>query len=131
MYPNAKRLMLTGQFNWTTDNIRAILIATGQYTPSVNHTSLLDVPAPARVAISDVLSGKVVNVNVVDANDLLYADVSGPEIGAVLLVAMGSTDATSWLICHLDEAIAGLPFASSAGAVQLTWNNGPDKIFAL
>jgi hypothetical protein len=131
LYPSIKTKMLTGQFNWTTDNIRAILIATGQYTPSVNHTSLLDVPASAKVATSDVLTGKTVDVNVVDADDYLYTYVSGPEVNAVLLVATGSNDATSWLICHLDETVVGLPFAPSAGPVQLTWNNGANKIFAL
>jgi hypothetical protein len=131
MYPNAKKLMLTGQFNWTTDNIRAILIATGQYTPSVNHATLLDIPASAKVATSDVLTGKTVDVNVVDADDYLYTYVSGPEVNAVVLVATGTNDATSFLICHLDETVVGLPFAPSAGPVQLTWNDGASKIFAL
>lgn len=131
VYPSFKNLLLTGQFDWTSDNVVAILIATGLYTPSVNHATLLDVPASARVAMSDVLTGKTVTVNVVDADDYLYTYVSGPPCNAVLLAVNSGVEATSWLICHLDETIEGLPFNPSAGPVQLTWNNGPAKIFAL
>lgn len=131
VYTTTKTKMLTGQFNWLSDDIVAVLVAAGQYTPSVNHATLLDVPASARVATSDVLTGRTVTVNVVDADDYLFANVSGPQIVSVLLVSKGTNDATSSLICHLDETITGLPFNPSAGPVQLTWNNGPDKIFAL
>lgn len=131
MYPSIKTRMLTGQFNWTGDDVVVVLIATGQYVPSINHTSLLDVPASARVATSDVLTGRTVDVNVVDADDYLYTYVAGPQVDSVLLVSKGTNDATSWLICHLDETVVGLPFAPSAGPVQLTWNDGPNKIFAL
>ena len=131
MYPSVKARMLTAQFDWTGDDVVAILIATGQYVPSVNHTSLLDVPVSARVATSDVLTGRTVSVNVVDADNYLYAYVAGPQVASVLLVSKGTNDATSWLICHLDETVVGLPFAPAAGPVQLTWNDGPNKIFAL
>lgn len=131
IFPNIKARMLSGQFNWTGDNIVAILIATGLYEPSVNHATLLDVPASARVATSEILTGRTVSVNVVDADDYLYTDVSGPPVGAVLLVSYGTTEDTSYLICHLDEAITGIPFNPSASPVQLTWSNGANKIFAL
>lgn len=131
MYPSTKTRMLTGQFDWTGDDVVVVLIATGQYVPSINHTSLLDVSASARVATSDVLTGRTVDVNVVDADDYLYTYVAGPQVDSVLLVSKGTNDATSWLICHLDETVVGLPFSPSAGPVQLTWNDGPNKIFAL
>lgn len=123
--------MLTGQFDWAGDNVVAVLVATGLYEPSVNHATLLDVPASARVATSDILTGRTVDVNVVDADDYLYTSVSGPPVGAVLLVSYGTNDATSYLICHLDDAVTGIPFNPAAGPVQLTWSNGSSKIFAL
>lgn len=131
IYPSIKARMLTGQFDWTGDNVVAILVATGLYEPSVNHATLLDVPASARVATSGILTGRTVDVNVVDADDYLYTDVSGPPVGAVLLVSYGTSDATSYLICHLDDAVTGIPFNPSASPVQLTWSNGSSKIFAL
>lgn len=131
MYPSIKTKMLTGAFNWTTDPIAVILIAAGQYTPSVNHASLLDVPASARVALSGVLTGKAVDVNVVDADDYLFTSISGPPVDSILFVVNSGVDATSWLICHLDTAIAGIPFNPSGGDLLLTWDNGPSRIFAL
>ena len=131
MYPSIKARMLTGQFSWTGDNVVAVLVATGLYEPSVNHATMLDVPASARVATSGILTGRTVNVNVVDADDYLYASVSGPPVNAVLLVSYGTNDATSYLICHLDDAVTGIPFTPSASPMQLTWSNEADKIFAL
>jgi len=131
MYPSIKQRMLTKQFGWTTDNVVAVLVATGLYEPSVNHATMLDVPASARVAVSSILTGRTVAVNVVDADDYLYTNVSGPPVNAVLLVSYGTTDATSYLICHLDDAVTGIPFNPSASPVQITWSNGADKIFAL
>lgn len=131
IYPSIKSRMLTGQFSWTGDNVVAILIATGLYEPSVNHATLLDVPASARVATSEILTGRTVAVNVVDADDYLYTDVSGPTVTSVLLVSYGTSDATSYLICHIDDALTGLPFNPAASPVQLTWSNGDSRIFAL
>lgn len=131
MYPSIKTKMLTGSFNWPADPVVAILIAQGQYTPSINHTTLLDVPHSARVAISAGLTGKVVNVNVVDADDYLFTYVSGPPVNAVILAVDTGNDATSALICYLDQAVVGIPFAPATSPVQITWDNGPGKIFAL
>lgn len=131
MYPSIKAKMLTGQFDWLTDPVCALLIAEGQYTPSINHSTLLDVPHSARVALSAVLTGRTVNVNVVDADDYLYTYVSGPRVNAALLVTNTGVDATSLLICYLDTAVLGIPFNPAASPVQLTWDNGSGKIFAL
>lgn len=131
MYPSIKEKMLTGQFDWESDDIRIVLIATGQYTPSINHATLLDIPDSARVAVSENLTGKTVEVNVVDADDYLFTYVSGPPVNSVLLVTTGTNEATSYLICHLDEAVTGIPFNPAASPVQITWDNGPNKIFAL
>jgi len=131
MYPNAKRLMLTGALDWTSDPIVAVLLTSAGYTPSVNHTCLLDVPAAARVAASNVLTGKTVVANVVDADDYLYTSLSGPTVGAILLAVNSGSEATSWLLCYLDSNLAGLPLTPDGGDMQLVWDNGPSKIFAL
>ena len=131
IYPSIKSRLLLRQFSWTVDNVVAILIATDLYKPSVNHATLLDVPVSARVATSEILTGRTVDVNVVDADDYLYTDVSGPPVNAVILVNYGTNDTTSYLICHLDDAVTGIPFNPDTGPVQLTWSNGVNKIFAL
>lgn len=130
MFPAIKAKMLAGQFNWLTDPVVAVLIAAGKYTPSVNHASLLDIPVSARVATSDVLTGKSIQVNVVDADDYLYTSVSGLPVAAVVLAVNSGVPATSWLICYLDQ-VSGLPFSPGGGPIQLTWSNETGKIFAL
>lgn len=131
LYTNAKYLMLTGQFDWVNDPITVVLVASGQYEPSVNHATLLDIPVSARVAVSGTLSGRTVSSNVVDADNYLFASVSGPTVSSAVLVVNSGTEASSWLLCHLDDAITGLPFNPTTGTVQLTWDNGLNKVFAL
>jgi len=131
LYTNAKRLMLTGAFDWVHDPIVVILIAKDLYAPSINHATLLDVPAEARVATSDVLAGKAVNINVVDADDYMFTYVVGPPVMGVILAVASGNEATSWLICYMDDAIKGIPFNPNAAPVQLKWDDGPAKIFAL
>lgn len=131
LYPSAKTLMLTGQFDWTTDPVSVILVAQSLYTPSINHQTLLDVPAAARVAVSAVLTGKTVTGNVVDADDYLFSFVSGPPCQGVILTFNTGNDATSPLICFLDEAVKGIPYTPVNAPVQLVWNDGQYKIFAL
>lgn len=131
LYAGAKTRMLTGAFDWTSDPVVAILVAAGQYTPSIHHATLLDLPASARVAVSNVLTGKTVTGNVVDADDYLFAFVSGPPCSGVILAINTGTDATSSLICWLDDAVVGIPYTPVDAPVQLTWNDGLYKIFAL
>lgn len=131
MYTNAKKLMLTGEFDWVNDNVVVILIADGLYTPSVNHETLLDVPAAARVAVSTVLTGKTVVKNVVDADDYLFTSVSGPAVNAVIFAVASGTESSSPLICYMDTAVVGIPFSPSTASVRIVWNNGADKIFSL
>ena len=131
MYPSFKTRLLTKQFGWTTDDVIVVLVAAGLYTPSINHATLLDVPVSARVASSGTLTGKTVSVNVVDADDYLFTTVSGPVVSAALLVASGTDDASSYLICHLDDCVSGIPFTPATLPARLTWNNGANKIFAL
>lgn len=130
-YVKAKNLMLTGAFDWINDPVSVILVASGQYQPSINHATLLDVPASARVAVSGTLSGRIVNSNVVDADDYLFTSVTGPQVNAVILFVNSGTESTSHLICHLDSAVAGLPFSPSSSPVNLAWSNGASKIFSL
>ena len=65
LYTNAKRLMLTGAFDWVHDPIVVILIAKDLYAPSINHATLLDVPAEARVA-THVALGKSIKQTAMD-----------------------------------------------------------------
>ena len=129
LYANIKAKMLSGGLRGTGNDIVAVLVS-AQYAPSVNHATLQDIPASARVAISDNLTGKTVNVNVVDADDVTISSVSGPEVNAIILAVDSGDEATSWLICHLDSSVTGLPF-EPAGDVLLSWSNDTGRIFAL
>ena len=122
--------MLTGKFSWLSDNVVAILIAQGQYSPSINHQSMADIPVVARIATSGSLTGKTVSVNTVDAGNYLFTNITGPPIAAVVLAYSTGTDISSPLICYLDQ-VTGLPYVPSTGTVQVSWSAGTNGIFAL
>ena len=114
--------------------IKAILVDTASYTFSQTHTDLDDVPAAARVTnfsgtaqtltLIDAAAG-----GVLDANDISFTGLSGaPSFEAIILYKDTGVESTSTLIMYIDTAASGLPTPASATQVDVTWNNGANKI---
>ena len=132
LYSKGKEALLTSA-DWSTGNFKVVAVDTAAYTPNLStDASLADIPAPARIATSGNLSGKTATNGVADANDLapLSAAVTGPTIEALVIYLDTGTAATSTLIAYIDTA-TNLPFTPNGGAMNVTWDNGANKIFAL
>ena len=131
LYDKARERFLTGQFNWTTDSIKAVLVDTGAYTVSLtSHEFLSDISSSARVSTSGAFTGKTTTGGAADANDITFSSVSGPSIEAIVIYADTGTEATSPLIAFIDTA-TGLPITPNGGDIIVTWDNGANKIFKL
>ena len=130
IYPNAKELFLTGQLDWLSDPIVAVLVSTQFYTYSPNHATLLDLPVTARVAASGTLTGMSVLGGVVDADDTTFGSVTGNVASAVILTRDRGTDASSNLICYLDSGTS-FPVSPDGGVINLVWSNGSSRIFSI
>ena len=65
-----------------------------------------------------------------DAANTTLPAVTGAVSEALVLALDSGTEATSWLIAYLDQAI-GLPVAPTGGDIVIQWDDGPSKIFAL
>ena len=131
MYDKGREGFLDGSIDWDTDDIRAILIDTDDYTVNLaTHDNLDDIPAGARVAVSGALTGKTVTGGVADAADVTWTGVTGDQSEAIVLYKHTGTESTSRLIAYINSA-TGLPVTPNGGDIKVEWDNGSDKIFKL
>lgn len=131
LFDKARQRFLEGQFVWTTDTIKAVLVDTGSYTVNLSaHEFLADVGAGARIATSSAFTGKAATGGAADANDITFTSVSGASVEAIILYKDTGADATSPLIAYIDTA-TGLPITPNGGDIIVTWDNGANKIFKL
>jgi hypothetical protein len=131
LYDESRRLFLEAGINWLTDDIKAILVDAGAYTPNFSaHQNLADIGQSARVTPGVLLTGKSTTGGAADANDVTFSAVSGPSIEAIVLYRDSGSDATSTLLAWLDTA-TGLPITPNGGDIIVTWDNGANKIFRL
>ena len=122
--------MLSGQLNWLSDPIYCILVDTVYYVYSSAHATLEDVSADAFVISSPLLTGRTAANGVADADDVTFPPVVGKTCRACLIVKDGGTALQSKLIAYIDTA-AGLPFEANNQPLRFTWDDGPNRIFAL
>lgn len=122
VYPKAKEAFISGSIDLTTDDIRAILIDTADYTYSTAHDFLDDVAAGARVATSSALGSKTVTNGVFDAADVTFSTVTGDQSEAIIVYKHTGTEGTSNLIAYIDSASSGLPVTPNGGDITVAWN---------
>ena len=131
LYDKGRQGFLDGSIDWDTDDIRAILIDTDDYTVDLeSHDNLDDIPAGARVAVSGALTGKTVTDGVADADDITFSAVTGDQSEALVLYKHTGVESTSRLIAYIDSA-TGLPVTPNGGDIEVKWADGDDKIFKL
>jgi hypothetical protein len=131
LYDYGREGYLNGGLNWLADDVRAILVDTGLYTPNLATDQFLTaIPGGARISLSGSLTTKTATAGVADADDVSFTAVTGATVEAIVLYKYTGVDATSRLIAYIDTA-TGLPFLPSGGNVAIQWDNGANKIFKL
>lgn len=131
LYDTGRAAFLNAGVNWTSDNIKAVLVDTATYSVDlVNHDFLDDIPIGERVATSGNFASKTTTAGVADAADITFTSVSG-DVSEALVIYKDSGDATSsQLIAYIDTA-TGLPITPNGSDINVTWDNGANKIFKL
>lgn len=131
LYDSGREGFLDGDIDWTSDDIRVILVDTNEYTVDLaTHTALDDIDAEARVAVSGALTGKSSTAGVADAADVTFSSVTGDISEALVIYKHTGTESTSLLIAYIDTA-TGLPVTPNGGNITVAWDNGANKIFKL
>lgn len=131
LYDFGRNAFLTGNLNWLTIPVWAVLIDTTQYTVNLaTDRYLVTIPVGARISSSGPIGGATAVAGVADLSDVTFTAVSGALCEAVVLYQSTGVDSTSQLIAYIDTA-TGLPFLPSGGNVAIQWDNGANKIFKL
>lgn len=131
LYSKAKEGFLDGSISWTSNDIRALLVDSSQYTVNLaNHHYLDSIPVGARIATSANLSNKTATLGVADADDVTFVSVSGVQSELIILYKHTGTESTSTLIAYIDTS-TGLPVTPNGEDITIIWDNGPYKIFQL
>lgn len=121
---------LDGTIDWDTDDIRVMLVLS-TYVFSAAHKFITDLGAVDN-GRSAALAGKTVTNGVADANDTTLNATAATASKALVVFKHTGADATARLIAYIDTPTSGLPFTPSAGQqVNVTWDNGANKIFKL
>lgn len=132
VYKKAKEQFLQGGLNLSSATVKAVLIDAADYTADAdNHDFLNDVPSGARVGTAQTLGSKTFTNGVFDAADITFPSVTGDQSEAVLIYVDTGTESTSNLIAYIDSAASGLPVTPNGGNINVAWDNGSNKIFAL
>lgn len=128
LYTPAKQNMLNGNLIMSSHDIRVICVDLADYTFSIAHSTLADVPAAARVAVSGALSGKTVTNGVFDAIDTPIPGVTGDTFEALVMYRHTGLESGP-LVCFIDTFTAGSPLTPTGGSVDIIWH--ASGIFAL
>ena len=131
LYPKFKQDRLEGGVSLLTADIKVVLIDLADYTFAVGHQFLSDIPAGARVATSPNLGTKVTTDGIFDAANTTFTAVTGDESEALGIYIDSGVAATSALIAFLDTGITGMPVTPNGGDINVNWDEGASKIFAL
>lgn len=132
IYPKWKEAVMQGASNSSlAGTVKAILVDSADYTYSASHQFLSDVPSGARVATSSALANKTYTNGVFDADDTTFSAVTGDQSEAIILYIDTGTEGTSRLVAYEDSSITGAPVTPNGGDINLAFDNGANKIFAL
>lgn len=142
LYTKAKQHLLNGDFDLDTDTIRAILVDSASYTPTMATDEYLDdVPSGARKGNSGgsgrtdgaQLTSPTITDGVFDAADTTLTSVSTGNTYEYILIYKddGVAEASSPLLALIDTASSGLPVTPNGGNITIQWDSGANKILAL
>ena len=131
LYDLAREAFLNADIDWSVDTVRVVFIDAADYTVNLAADQFLSsVPAGARVGTPTALAGKTSTIGVADANDVVYASLTGDRSEAILIYQDTGVEATSRLIAYIDTGV-NLPVTPAGSAVTIAWSNGATRIFRL
>lgn len=121
---------LDGSIDWDTNDIRVLLVES-TYSFNAAHQFVSDLGTNDN-GRSAALGSKTVTDGVADAADTSLVATAAVACNALAIYQYNASDAAARLIAYIDTPTSGLPFTPSAGqTVNITWDNGANKIFKL
>ena len=132
LYDHGRNEFLIGDLDWTSHDIRMVLLDDANHTTNqATDDNLDDIASGARVAIMTVtMQNKTAAAGVADADDVTFGSVTGDVSEELVIFYHTGTESTSTLIVNIDTA-TGLPVTPNGGDITVQWDSGANKIFKL
>lgn len=114
-FPLGAEKILQGMLDWTTADVRAVLLQSGVTIDADTMEYLSDVPEAWRIAKSGTITGKSISAGMALSHAVLFEDFIDSEarqVGAILLVCEGVDDASTLLVAYY-EGTTGFPFVGN------------------
>jgi len=79
--------------------------------------------AAAVLGTSKLITGTTINGRVFDGDDVVFTNVTGTSVGAVVMARQNAGPNTGWrLVLYEDTGITGVPLIPSGGNILVQWN---------
>lgn len=133
LYKKAKQSILNAEVNFTSNNLKLLIIDKTYYTPDENTDQYVsDIPANAIKKRSNNIQNVTNSLGVIDANDISIADYNGGFFDAIVMYVDAGSDSTSKLIFFIDSS-SGLPFdvSNSITPITIIWSDLSNKILSI
>jgi hypothetical protein len=132
LYPKFKEAILKALIDLSAVTVKVMLVDEATYTYAATHEFLSDVPVGARGPSTAALATKTFTNGIFDAADTTWtAPAAGTTYEGALLYVDTGTAATSRLIQYANDAAWGLPITTNGQDINMVFDNGANKIFAL
>lgn len=137
LFPVAKQGLITGLIDVDTAVIKVALVR--GYTYNSAHTFMSDIVATGTiVGTPQALASVSTTSGVFDASDVVFTSVSAGAAIPTLIVYQASAvtggadvaNTAQRVILYLDTG-TGLPVTPTGGNINVIWDNGSNKIFAI
>lgn len=130
IYPKWKEAIIQASANSAlTGTVKVALVDTGTYTYSSAHEFYSSVSGV--VGTPQTLASKTYTNGVFDAADVTFPAVTGSTAEALIIYIDTGVAGTSRLVLFQDTGVTGLPVTPNGGDINLVFDNGANKIFAL
>jgi hypothetical protein len=120
IYPKFKENLLQGDYDLSTEVVRAVLVDTGTYTYAAAHNAYDDLSGVVGTE-SGALGSKTFTDGTFDSADITFSSVTGDTAEAIVLFIDSGTPATDYLIAYIDSG-TGLPVTPNGGDINVTVN---------
>lgn len=122
MYAFGRESYLDGNLDWSSNDVRCILIDEADETVNLStDQDLADVTGAGIVATSSAMGSKTVTNGTADCADFSFTSVTGDQSESLTWYYHTGTSSTSILICNIDTG-TGLPVTPNGGDISVTVN---------
>ena len=129
LYNKGKENLLIGNIDMLNNDIVVMLVSAEYLSDTAVHSTRADIPSSAIVAQATLTSTRVTD-GVFDADDVVFATVSGGTITQIVIAQDDRIDSRALLIALIDDADL-LPVVPDGENITVQWDNSTNKIFKL